>query len=341
MLPARSRAWLLRGPDVLLLAARDDAVRVWRANGRIPLCDIPVGMPADAQRAAVARACAGIDPNDRRLVLVVPASQVLHRRLVLPVAAAADPRKVAGYEIDRQTPFKPEQVHYAVRISNAPVAPGHVSMDLYVVPQGVLDPILARLAGLGLAPDAVDVETADGERAGVDLSAGSPRPRRLDRRRRLNRMLAAACLVLAAVVLATWLDNRRAALASMQDEVDAMRPQAIQSAQLRAELVAASGASGFLVKRKLESPSLLALLDDLTRRMPGDAWIDMLTLDSSGGVDLKGEAPKAAALVDRLRASPLLQEPKLQGVIQPDPATGKERFELVARVRAGNASDAH
>jgi hypothetical protein len=31
----------------------------------------------------------------------------------------------------------------------------------------------------------------------------------------------------------------------------------------------------------------------------------------------------------------------LQGVIQPDPATGKERFELVARVRQNEARDAH
>jgi hypothetical protein len=34
-----------------------------------------------------------------------------------------------------------------------------------------------------------------------------------------------------------------------------------------------------------------------------------------------------------------LQEPKLQGVIQPDPATGKERFEMVARIRQQGAAD--
>jgi len=93
------------------------------------------------------------------------------------------------------------------------------------------------------------------------------------------------------------------------------------------------------VKRKSENPSALAVLDDLTRRLPATAWLDVLTLDDSGGLDIKGEAAKAAALVDTLGSSKLLQEPKLQGVIQPDPATGKERFELVARVRQQGAAD--
>jgi hypothetical protein len=31
----------------------------------------------------------------------------------------------------------------------------------------------------------------------------------------------------------------------------------------------------------------------------------------------------------------------LQGVIQPDPASGKERFELTARVKQQDSADAH
>jgi general secretion pathway protein L len=127
----------------------------------------------------------------------------------------------------------------------------------------------------------------------------------------------------------------------MQEEVQAMRARATQSEQLRAQLGGALAASKFLVRRKSENPSALEVLDDLTRRLPDSAWLDILTLDDSGGLDIKGEAAKAAGLVDTLSSSGLLQEPKLQGVIQPDPATGKERFELVARVRQQDGSDGH
>ena len=341
LLPVRLREWVRRGPDVLWLGVHAGVATIRRARTRATLANIAADLPEDVQRAQFFEACRGIDPDDRRLLLVVPAAQVLARRLVMPAAAAADPRRVAGYEIDRQTPFKSEQVYYDVRVSRDPAPVAHVALDLIVAPKSGIDPMLERLAALGAAPDAIDVQAADDTLAGVDLLPPSRRPRHADKRRRGNWILAVACLLLVALVLSQWLDNRRAALATMQADVDAMRAKATQSEQLRAQLAGAIAASRFLVKRKAENPPPLAVLDDLTRRLPDNAWLDMLTLDDSGGLDIKGEAAKAAALVDTLGNSKILQEPKLQGVIQPDPATGKERFELVARVRRTGAADAH
>ncbi len=341
LLPVRIRTWLQRGPDVLWLGVSPAALSVKRARTGLVLASIPVELPAEVQRATFASACAGIDPDDRRLVLVVDQAAVLQRRLLMPLAAAADPRKVVGYELDRQTPFKPDQLYYDVRVSRATAPAGQVALDLFAAPRAGLDPMLERLAALGAQPDAIDVADASGALAGVDLLPATRRPRRPDKRRRWNWALGAACVLLLVLVLAQWLGNRRAALAHMQAEVDAMRTRATQSEQLRAQLTAALAASKFLVKRKAENPPPLAVLDELTRRMPATAWLDMLTLDDSGGLDIKGEAAKAAALVDTLGGSKMLGEPKLQGVIQPDPATGKERFELVARVKQQEAAGAH
>ena len=341
LLPVRWREWVRRGPDVLWLGERAGVASVRRARTRATLANIAADVPADVQRAEFAAACRGIDPDDRRLLLLVPASRALVRRLVMPAAAAADPRRVAGFEIDRQTPFKPEQVYYDVRVSPDPAPAGHVALDLVVAPKADIDPLLERFAALGAAPDAIDVESADGVPTGIDLLPPGRRPRRVDKRRRLNWILAAACVLLAVLLLSQWLDNRRAALLAMQGDIDAMRAKATQSEQLRAQLTGAIAASKFLVKRKAGSPSALAVLDELTKRMPDNAWLDALTLDNSGGLDIHGEAAKAAALVDVLGKSTLLREPKIQGVIQPDPATGKERFELAARVQGAGNADAH
>lgn len=340
MLPTPLRAWVLRGPEVLWLAADGNRVTVRRARTGTTLANMSVKLPRDVQREEFARVCSGIDPADRRLLLVVPAADVLVRRLMLPAAAAADPRRVAGYELDRQTPFQPDQVYYDVRVSGDVAPAGQIALDLYVVPRAGLDPVLERFATIGAHPDAVDVQGPDGSLAGVDLLPPVRRPRRTYKHRRANWFLAAVCVLLAVLVLSQWLDNRRAALAKMEADVETMHAKASQSEQLRGQLTGALAASKFLVKRKSENPSVLVVLDDLTRRLPPSAWLDSLTLDDSGGLDIKGEADKAAALVDQLASSDILEEPKLQGVIQPDPATGKERFELVARVRPHGASDA-
>jgi general secretion pathway protein L len=341
LLPRRLRAWVQRGPDVLWLSVNPTELGATRVRTGAVLATIAADLPADVQRVTFAKACAGTDPDDRRLVMVVTAATVLHRRLLMPLAAAADPRKVVGYELDRQTPFKPDQLYYDVKVSKDSAPAGQVVLDLYAAPRAELDPMLERLAVVGAQPDAIDVQRADGRLAGVDLLPPGRRPRRVDKRQRFNGLLAAACVVLVVVILAQWLGNRRAALARMQDEVAAMRMQATQAEHLRARLVDAMAASRFLVKRKAANPPPLQIVDELTRRLPADAWLDALTLDDSGGLDIKGEAAHAAALVDTLGGVKIFAEPKLQGVIQPDPATGKERFELVARVQQNEARDAH
>ncbi len=339
LLPVRWRARLLRGPDVLLLSAHVDALRVRRERTGDALAQIVWTLPVEEQRAMFAQACRGIDPADRRLVLLLPPGCALRRRLQLPGAAAADLRRVIGYEIDRQTPFKPEQVDYDVRMLGVAAALGQLAVELVAAPRAQIDPLLERLRGLGIVPDVVDVcvdDTPGVGRLGVNLLPLSSRSRRAHPRRRVNAILAAACVLLAVLAMSQWLANRRAALDAMERQVDTLHAQAEQASSLREELVNAAGASGFLAARKRATPSALSVLQDMTARLPADTWLERFSLDAQGGVDMQGESAKAAGLIDTLRASPLLTEPKLQGVIQPDPATGKERFDLAAQLRVSD-----
>lgn len=336
LLPVRWRARLLRGAEVLLLSAHLDALRVRRERTGDALSQIAWTLPVPEQRAMFAQACRGIDPADRRLVLLLPPGCALRRRLQLPAAAASDLRRVVGYEIDRQTPFKPEQVDYDVRMLEVDAPPGQLAVELVAAPRAEVEPVLERLKTLGIAPDVVDVcvdDTPVAGRLGVNLLSPAQRPRRAHPHRRVNAILAAACVLLAVLAMAQWLANRRAALETMRVQVAALRVQARQASALREELVNAAGASGFLAARKRATPSPLSVLQDLTVRLPPDTWLERFSLDAQGGVDLQGESAKAAGLIDTLRASTLLAEPKLQGVIQPDPATGKERFDLAAQLR--------
>ncbi|MGH8163863.1 MAG: PilN domain-containing protein, partial [Rhodanobacteraceae bacterium] len=272
-------------------------------------------------------------------VLLLPPGCALRRRLQLPAAAASDLRRVVGYEIDRQTPFKPELVDYDVRVLDVAAPPGQLVVELVAAPRAQIEPLLERLRTLGITPDVIDVcidDTTGAGRLGVNLLPLSSRARRAHPRRRVNAILIAACVLLAVLAMSQWLANRRAALDTMQAQVDTLHAQARQASGLREELVNAAGASGFLAARKRATPSALSVLQDLTARLPSDTWLERFSLDAQGGVDMQGESAKAAGLIDTLRASPLLTEPKLQGVIQPDPATGKERFDLAAQLRASD-----
>lgn len=345
LLPARLRARMLRGPEVLLLTAYADGLHVRRERTGDLLTQIAWDIPQSEQRSAFAYACRGIDPTDRRLVLLLPTACALRRRLNLPRAAGSDLRRVTGYEIDRQTPFKPDQVYYDVRVLEIEAPPAQLAVELIAAPRVEVDPLLARLRELAIAPDAVDVcvdGAASPRRLGVNLLPLAARPRRAHPRRRVNAILAAACVLLAVLAMQQWLHNRRDALAAMQDQVASLHTQSRQAIALREELVNAAGASGFLAARKRAKPSPLAVLRDLTARLPADTWLQRFSLDAQGQLAMQGESAKAAGLIDALRDSTLIAEPKLQGVIQPDAATGKEHFDLSASVRgAVSTPDAH
>lgn len=335
-LPPRWRAWLQRGSQWLLLDMSPDAFEVRRSGDASTLARVDTTLAPELQLAALREASAGIDPADLRLALCLPAAAVLRRQLTLPAAARADLRQVLGYEMDRQTPFRVADVHYDVR-EDAAAADGRVTVELVAAPRARIDPLLQRLAALGVAVDAVDVAAGDG-RLGVNLLPPPQRPRHAHPRRRLNRILALAAVALLLLVMGLWLGNRRAALDSMQAQVEALRGEAQQVAALRQRLADSVGAAGFLARRRAQSPSLVDVLDDVTRRLPDGTWLERLTVDEDGRIGLQGQSPQATSLLEQMKGSPLIGEPSFQGVIQTDPRTGKERFYMVAQLHAPAAS---
>ncbi len=331
LLPPRWRAALADGAGWHLLQQVDGGWRLRRAGQAEPLARWSDELDAVAQQAALAAAWHGTDPEDRRLALLLPPAAVLRRTLQLPLAARANLRQVMAFEMDRQTPFSAAQVYYAVRELVQPAAPGRCSAELLAVRRDTLDPLLARLRALGITVDAVDL-AQDAGRLGVDLLPPEQAAHRTRPRLRLNLLLGAACVLLLLLAMGSWLHNRESALAQMQAQVEAMRGEAQQVAGLRKQLQDDAGAAGFLAQRKAQRATVLGVLLDLTRRLPSSAWLERFSLDDNGQVAFQGQSPQAAKLLDLLKGSPLLDNANFQGSIQSDPATGKERFYMVAQL---------
>ncbi|MDQ6647045.1 MAG: fimbrial assembly protein, partial [Pseudomonadota bacterium] len=220
VLPARWRGWFSSGATWHLLqnsgphwtlrrSGRSEVLASWDDSGN--------AVTADDQLHAVAlnAALAAVDREDRRLALLLPAPVVLRRTLALPLAARDNLLKVVAYEMDRQTPFSVNQVYYAVRELNTPAATGRFHAELVAVTRDTLDPLLLRVRAQGISTDAVDVADGDG-RLGINLLPPELTPHHVRPRRRLNLALAAACVVLLALVLGAWLNNRQTTLAEMQ-----------------------------------------------------------------------------------------------------------------------------
>ncbi|HWU76109.1 MAG TPA: PilN domain-containing protein [Rhodanobacter sp.] len=330
-MPRSWRGWFGTGADWYLL---EEAGEQWtvRHRGR---ADVLASWSEDrdqAQALALNAALKQVDREDLRLALLLPSSTVLRRTLVLPLAARDNLLQVVGFEMDRQTPFNLAQVYYAARELPAPAATGRIQVELVAVLRDTLDPLLARLRAQGITIDAVDMALGD-DCLGVNLLPAEQAPRRTHPRRRLNLALAAACVLLLLLVCGEWLHNRQLALEQMQAEVEGMRGEAQQVASLRQQLQDNAGAAGFLAQRKMRTVSMLSLLLDVTARLPDSTWLERFSVDNTGQIGLQGQSRQSAKLLDVLKDSRVITDAGFQGSIQPDPATGKERFYLTARLR--------
>ncbi|WP_448096119.1 PilN domain-containing protein [Luteibacter yeojuensis] len=330
LVPVRWRALFAGGERWYVIERDAEGWRLRRAGESVVLAEVADIDGAEHRTAVLARALAEADPADRRVALVLPAAQVLRRRLVLPVAARDNLRQVVGYDLDRQTPFRAEDIHYGVRELGEGGPEGRFVAELAATPRAMLDPLLDELASLGVAPDRVDVGQGHAL-AGVDLLPPARAPRRVDRRRRLNAALVAAIVLLLVAVMAAWLHNRNAALETMRADVEAMQGDAQRVKALRQRLTESAGASGFLAHKKTETAAVLPVLEELTRRLPDDTWLERFTLNASGQLGFQGQSPQAARLIDALKGARTIGDPSFQGTIQADPTSGKERFYMQAK----------
>lgn len=330
LVPARWRASFAGGQRWYIVERQGEAWVLRRVGETAPLCAAPDDLLPETAAATLAQALAEADPADRRIALVLPAERVLRRRLVLPAAARDNLRQVVGYDIDRQTPFRADDIHYGVRQLDGSPGEGRVAVELAATPRATLDPWLDALSTLGIRPDRVDVADHAGL-GGVDLLPPARRPRRADRQRLLNIGLAVLIVILAITGMALWVHNRAVALDTMRAEVEALRGDAQQVKALRQRLTESAGASGFLVRHRLESPTVLPVLAELTTRLPDDTWLERFTLNANGQIGFQGQSPQAARLIDALKGATHISEPSFQGTIQTDPTSGKERFYMQAK----------
>jgi len=337
MLPQRWRALLAERSEALLFEIRDGAMIVWRQSGQacVEAANVALDAPDAERAAALERVRAQIDDPNLRSFYCIAAARALRREFTLPVAAENNLRQVLAFEMDRQTPFKADQVYFDYRLGEREAAARNLQVELIVVPRAPLDADLAKLAAGSLELDGVDCwrEGPGSGRLGLNLLPADRRPRRVNARLRLNLGLAAAAIVLLFTAMLLSLGNREAALAAMSEQVEKAQNAAKQVGALRKTLQDSISAANFLNRRKREMPTMVQMLADLTDRLPDDTYLERIAVDEKAKIDVQGLSDNTAKLTERLRESTVLENPSFQGNIQQDPRTHKDRFNMTLEFR--------
>lgn len=332
--PARWRPLLEDHVETLLLNPGSDSVDIHHASreDHVPAARVPTSLSRDEQRLAIEQARATLDDPRVRMILCLPQHRVLRRTLKLPAAAEHNLAQVLGFEMDRQTPFKADQVYLDYHIVERDTETRTLKVDLAVVPRPALDAELARLEPLDLPLDGIDAWVGEpgGARMGFNFLPPARRVKRHNKRLLINLGLGAAAVILLLIAMSLWVSNREQALADMQAQVAQVQKEATQVATLRKGLSESIKGASFLIRKKNQSPVRIELLRALTHALGDDTWLQRLSIDENDRLSLQGQSDHAASLLEKVSKIPHVSDASFQGVIQPDARSGKERFNILA-----------
>jgi general secretion pathway protein L len=271
----------------------------------------------------------GAIPPGARLLVRLPAHQVLRQRVELPLAAEENLREVLRFEMARLTPFTAEQVYFGARVAGRDTAARRLEADLALTRRAPVDRLRQRAAELVLRPQGACL--VDDEHGPLILEtdeAAAPGERAASGSLRLLAVIAAG-LALALVYLP--LAQRRAQSEALGALVAEARAEAAASQALRAAIDRVLAETRFAFPRRRAAPTVLAVVKELTLRLPDDTWLFELSLRDHE-VQISGYSPAASSLIGLIESSPLFENARFRSPVTQDTRIGAEQFHLSADV---------
>jgi general secretion pathway protein L len=265
--------------------------------------------------------------------ICLPSAQVLRREITLPLAAAENLPQVLGFELGRQTPFTANQAYYDQRLLREDRGANRLHVLLGVASRAVVDQGLSRLTDWGIAPQAIVVRD-ELESAGECLNLLPPglRPKPSRARYWLFAGMAAVTLALLAVLLAIPLWKKREVVIALQPVLTQAQRQAEAVDELKREQERLLAEYNFPAEHKLAAPAKVALLEEVTRILPDDTWLQQLDIHSME-ISMMGNTKSSSKLIGLFEQSTLLENANFKSPLV-KVQDSEERFQLAAVIKA-------
>lgn len=343
MVPARLKRMVAGRGNRLVANVTESTVALWLVGrGRaVALDKVPLaGADEEAIAKRVRQAVATATRRRCDIDLTLPPSGVMEKSLDLPLAAEEDLEQMLAFEMDRLTPFQADDLCFDYRVVARDANTKRMRVEVAIVQRATVERALALAKRCGLTPDRVSVQTRDPAKPSPWRLVKRPPGRTLTRVQRLATAgLAALALALTGALVYLPLKNKADAVDSLSREIASARATAVQGAQLQNEVNTLTKQSRFLEIRKSARPSVVGVLNELTRVIPDNTWLFRLQY-RDGEIQVYGFSDAAAQLIGKIGQSPVFEDPTFRAPVMRDKRADAERFHLTFHV-AGAGETRH
>ena len=276
-----------------------------------------------------------------RVTVALGSRGVLRKSIVVPAAIEENLRQSLGYDLDRHTPFKADELYFDTQVVTRDPVRNQIGVELVAALRGQVDSALRHVEAWGASVASVVPESPTTAALSRFNLLPPERSRGKAWWRRWQFWLPIAILAtvaLVAVVLPVW--QKREYVIALNDLAGQAFQQAAAADALRSELDRQVGDYNFALERKYAYPGAVQILEDVTRLLPDDTWLTQLEIKTAGrGKDtqrevlFRGESANAGRLVTLLEDSRLFTQAAPRSPttkIQPGPG---EIFDLGAQLK--------
>jgi len=269
------------------------------------------------------------------LILRLTAQEAIQKELALPAAVKENLSQVVAYELDRYTPFKPEQVYFAVKPLEGEHEPGQIRVMLVLTPRETLDALYDDIKAMDMSPLFVDYEATPNDLEqrydGYNLLPESLRDKTANTPQLIYTALIAAIFLLLGAVLALPVLFEYQTVNALQEKIDAIEKDAKEVKALQLEIDAMIDETRLLIAEKNAAPPVIEMLNTLSALIKDNTWLSYIQY-SDGHLQIQGESPAASALIGVLEDSELFADARFVSPVTQDKASGQERFQITVDV---------
>ncbi|MFI3185498.1 MAG: PilN domain-containing protein [Methylococcaceae bacterium] len=269
------------------------------------------------------------------LILRLSAEQAIQKELSLPAAAKENLSQLVAYELDRYTPFKAEQVYFAVKPLEGQHEPGQIRVMLVLTLRETLDTLYEDIQSFGMSPLFVDYEASPNDLEhyydGYNLLPENLREETANTPRLIYTGLIAAIFLLLGAVLAlpVWFEYQTVNV--LQEKIDAIEKNAKAVKKQQQDIDAMINETRQLIAEKTAAPAVIDMLNTLSSLIKDDTWLGYAQY-SDGHLQIQGESPAASALIGVLEESELFANARFVSPVTQDKVSGQERFQITVDV---------
>jgi general secretion pathway protein L len=313
----------ISGPDVTFF--RVVAGKIVEA-GRLEMTSLDAAGQALAFQSELNK----IERQKAEIALCLPPEQVLRKKLSLPLAVEENLRQVIAFEMDRYTPFKAEQVYFDYRFVRRD---RELEVSLAVAQRTEIDEPLRQLMAWGAQVTAVRVADDVTEDVPWDFLPAGQRQKIKDTwLSRRNLALASGAVVLLGLALALPIWQKRETVLALQPLLGKSYQSAARAESLRHQLEALMTEYNYLLDKKRDSPPVVAVLDDVTRVLPDDTWVQQFDLKGKEML-IQGETASSSKLAGLFEQAKTLHDASFRAPLTKGQGANSERFQLAAVTR--------